>query len=292
MRLTVRLLIAIFAGAICAQMPAQVPTPSTPPANIVWFCPMDKDIRSNQEGYCSRCGMKLVSGLPEPVAYHLDLSVTPRPPKVGEKAHLQFSIHDPWKNLPVKTFQLVHEKLLHMFVINENLQVFVHDHPTLGIDGDFHYDLRFPDGGMYRVLADFYPEGATPQLIPTTVIVPGPAPKPAVLTRDYSAKDAENMQVGLVTEPPQPIAGDKTQLRLTIKPGDGIERYLGAWGHALAASDDLIDLIHEHPFIADGGPNIQFNIVFPRARMYRVWVQFQRKGVVNTVHFDIPVNAL
>jgi hypothetical protein len=26
--------------------------------------------------------------------------------------------------------------------------------------------------------------------------------------------------------------------------------------------------------------------------MYRIWVQFQRNGVVNTVHFDIPVKTL
>jgi hypothetical protein len=60
----------------------------------------------------------------------------------------------------------------------------------------------------------------------------------------------------------------------------------------LVASDDLIDLIHTHPFIADGGPDMQFNVTFPRVRAYRVWVQFQRKGVVNTAHFDVPVSEL
>jgi hypothetical protein len=60
----------------------------------------------------------------------------------------------------------------------------------------------------------------------------------------------------------------------------------------LVASDDLIDMIHTHPFIADGGPQVQFNVTFPRARMYRLWVQFQRNGVVNTAHFDVPVNEL
>lgn len=57
----------------------------------------------------------------------------------------------------------------------------------------------------------------------------------------------------------------------------------------LAASDDLIDMIHTHPFLADGSAQIQFDLNFPRARNYRVWVQLQRKGVVNTVHFDLPV---
>ena len=77
-----------------------------------------------------------------------------------------------------------------------------------------------------------------------------------------------------------------------IEPADGIEKYIGAWGHMLAASDDLIDMIHTHPFIADGGPEMQFNVYFPRERMYRVWVQFQRKGVVNTAQFDVPVEDL
>jgi len=37
---------------------------------------------------------------------------------------------------------------------------------------------------------------------------------------------------------------------------------------------------------------MQFNIFFPREAAYRVWIQFQRKGVVNTVAFTIPVTAL
>jgi len=51
-------------------------------------------------------------------------------------------------------------------------------------------------------------------------------------------------------------------------------------------------MIHTHPLLADGGPQVQFRVVFPRARTYRVWVQFQRNGVVNTAHFDVPVTEL
>ena len=86
-------------------------------------------------------------------------------------------------------------------------------------------------------------------------------------------------------EPPVPLAGLKTMLFFRLKPADGLEPYLGAWAHMLAASDDLIDLMHTHPFLADGGPQVQFNVIFPRARTYRMWVQFQRKGVVNTAVF-------
>ena len=58
----------------------------------------------------------------------------------------------------------------------------------------------------------------------------------------------------------------------------------------VVSCDDLIDTVHGHPFIADGGPDMLFHLQFPRARTYRVFVQFQRLGVVNTVFFDIPVD--
>jgi hypothetical protein len=260
--------------------------------DIVYQCPMDSDIRSNQEGVCSRCGMKLKSGIPEPIEFPVELKVAPRGVKVGEKAQLEFTVHDPQNDRRIEHFELVHEKLFHMFVISKDLQFFVHDHPVYGEDGKFRYDIAFPKSGLYRLLADFYPEGATPQLIAKTVIVPGEAQAAPMLTRDYATKQTENMHVSLTTDPPQPIAGTKTMMFFHIDPADGIEKYIGAWGHMLAASDDLIDMIHTHPFIADGGPEMQFNVYFPRERTYRIWVQFQRKGVVNTARFDVPVQDL
>ena len=286
-------LFAVFAGllAVIGLLVAQTSTPA-PQDNNVYICPMDPDVRSNQPGVCKRCGMKMVAGIPDPTEYHLDLTTNPRALKVGAPARLDFSIHDPYKDRQVTTFQIVHEKLFHMFIVSQDLQYFVHDHPVYGADGNFHYDTSFPKPGLYRVLSDFYPDGATPQLIAESVIVPGQPPEPPLLTKDYSTKDSENMQVQFWTDPPQPIAGFKTLLYFKVGPADGFEKLLGAWGHMLVASDDLIDMIHTHPFIADGGPQVQFDVTFPRPHAYRVWVQFQRKGVVNTAHFDVPVSEL
>jgi hypothetical protein len=65
----------------------------------------------------------------------------------------------------------------------------------------------------------------------------------------------------------------------------------------MAASSDLIDMIHDHPVqVLDSESlpykQIQFDVVFPRPGVYRVWVQFQRQGVVNTVAFNVPVKEL
>jgi hypothetical protein len=295
MRATRRTLLRRGAGALLAPLArplfSQQPPPA--PADAIYVCPMDPDVRGTKPGVCSRCGMKLVAGLPDPVEYHLDLSVTPHALRVGEPARITFGIHDPWKDRPVTHFTVVHEKLFHMFIVSQDLRVFVHDHPV-GPDenGNFTYDYKFPQAGMYRLLGDFYPDGATPQLIAKTVIVPGRPPAPVSLPPDYSTKDTENLRVEIRTDPEQPIAGQKTQVYFQLSPAEGIEKYLGAWAHLLAASDDLIDLIHTHPLVADGGPQLEFSMVFPRPRAYRIWVQFQRLGVVNTARFDVPVKDL
>ncbi len=273
----------VFLGALTANLlPAQDP-------NTIFICPMDPDVRQHDPGTCPRCGMKLASGLPEPTEYHLDLTTTPRAIRPGQPINLTFAVTDPWKHRPVTKFQVVHERLFHMFIVSQDLEFFLHDHPVFAPDGQFHYNnLVLPKPGMYRVLGDFYPDAATPQLISKTLLVAGPAPAPMQVSE---ARKSDAMT--LATVPERPIAGMNTQLHFTLTPGTGLQQYLGAWAHMLVASDDLIDLIHLHPFIADGSPQIQFNATLPRPdHTYRVWVQFQRNGTVNTERFDVRATDL
>jgi hypothetical protein len=185
----------------------------------------------------------------------------------------------------------VHEKLFHLFLVSKDLSVFRHEHPELQPDGWLVYRTALPVGGMYRVLCDFYPEGGMPQMIAKTIFLTGDNPV-VRLQADLRTKQAETMKVSLRADPETPLAGKKTMLFFTLNPGDGLEQYLGAWGHLLAASWDLIDMIHTHPAWEEGGPSVQFNLIFPRPGIYRVWVQFQRRGVVNTAAFNIPVSPL
>ena len=257
--------------------------------DLVYQCPMDADVRSNVPGVCPRCGMTLRAGIPEPQEFPMDMSVSPKPPRANAKTELTFSVHDPQNDKLVSHFQIVHEKLFHMFAVSSDLDYFIHDHPVLGDDSKFRYTIEFPRTGMYRILGDFFPDGATPQLNAKTVIVPGAPMKTPHITKNYDSRRMENMGISLTTEPQVPIAGSETRMFIHLTDADGLEKYIGAWSHMLAASDDVIDLIHSHPFLADGGPEMRFDVYFPRARGYRVWFQFQRKGVINTTYFDVPV---
>jgi len=258
-----------------------------------YVCPMDPDVRSSTPGVCPRCGMKLVPGIPDGARYPVALTLAPNPPRAGAETELRFAITDPQSGKPVEHFQVVHEKLFHLFVVSQDLSWFEHEHPSAEPGGVFTLHERFPRPGMYRVMADFFPDGGTPQLVARTVIVPGGgALAPAVLHADLAPKQATNLSAELSTDPPQPIAGLKTLVYFKLSPADGLEKYIGAWGHLLVVSDDLVDAIHTHPFIADGGAGEQFNVIFPRARTYRLWAQFQRLGIVNTVAFNVPVRAM
>jgi hypothetical protein len=232
--------------------------------------------------------MTLVLKVPDRVEYGFEVEVQPPVLHPGDEASLTLRPIDP-AGRPVAHYEIVHEKLIHLFVVSQDLEFFAHIHPVL--DGNtFHIQTRLPKPGMYRLLADYYPSGSVPQLSLSTFYVDGPPPSPH-LTASLSPQHSANLTANLRIEPEQPIAGLQTRLFFDLNPYDGVEPYLGAWGHMLIASEDLVDLIHTHPFLV-GRPTIQFNVIFPRAGLHRIWTQFQRDGVVNTVVFTVPVRAI
>jgi hypothetical protein len=285
--LTRRLLLAQWAAA--AGLAGQQKPPGTDSPND-WVCPMDPDVHASKAGKCPRCGMTLVLHVPDRVEYPLEVTTTPAALRPGETATLILRVLDPESNRAVRRFEIVHEKLMHFFLVSENLEYFLHDHPVPQTDGSFRLNVKLPYGGMYRLLADFYPAGSVPQLAVSTLFVTGRGVA-AKLSPALAPSQSANLNAALRLEPEQPLAGLETRLFFTLEPSEGLEKYLGAWGHMLVASADLIDLLHTHPFLVTGGV-VQFNVIFPREGLYRVWTQFQRSGIVNTVIFTIPVKAI
>jgi len=290
-----RAFLGTLAGAVAIgsgrKLFAQEAATPPPTEDLIYQCPMEPEVRLNHPGKCPNCGMTLVAHVPEAVEYPMDFSISPAPPKAFVKEELTFTLYDPRTGKQVVSFLEEHEKLFHLFIVGADLDPthFVHDHPVFGPDKKFRYTYQFAKPGTYRLLGDCFPEGGTVQLNPKTVIIPGGTMKMPHLTKDYAQRQMTNMGVSITTVPEVPIAGSETRIFIHLTEAEGLEKYIGAWCHMLGASDDLIDLMHAHPYIADGGPEMRFDIYFPRARGYRVWFQFQKKGIVNTSYFDIPV---
>ncbi|MBK5291720.1 MAG: hypothetical protein JJE04_08615 [Acidobacteriia bacterium] len=262
---------------------------------VDFTCPMDKDVRTKGPGMCPRCGMKLVAHLPDPIGYRLLLKTKPNPVQAGKPVELEFQIRHPDTGKPVTEFEVIHEKIFHLFLVSQDLSYFAHEHPVRGENGIFRLTTTLPRPGAYRVVADCFPSGATPQFLVKSLLTGGATAvawsATSNLAPDLKPQQGANLTVELAMEPAQPIAGQETLLFFRLSTAEGMEQYLGAWGHMLAASDDLIDIIHDHPLYTTL-PQIQFNVLFPREAVYRVWVQLQRAGVLNTVAFNVPVKTL
>jgi len=283
----------VFLGCLLAPAFSRAQIVSRPNSPFLddWVCPMHPDVRSSKPGTCPRCGMALVLHVPDRIEFPLELTHSPDSLKPGHPAVLTLRVLDPGTGRPVTHFESVHEKLMHLFLVSENLKFFAHMHPDPQADGSFQLAVRLPYGGTYRLLADYYPSNSVPQLTVATLLVAGRS-EPAALQPSLAPSKSENLIASLRLEPEQPLAGLESKLFFTLDPALGLQPYLGAWAHMLAASADLIDLVHLHPFLADGGARVQFNVIFPRPGLYKVWTQFQRIGVVNTVVFIVPVRAL
>ena len=84
----------------------------------------------------------------------------------------------------VTDFDVVHERLMHVFIVRDDLAFFAHEHPERAGRGLFRLRFRFPAPGRYRVFADVAPKDAGAQILTGEVLVSG------VVVRDAAAPSA------------------------------------------------------------------------------------------------------
>lgn len=282
-----------------ASQPAALQQTATPGQGIYW-CPMHPDVRGREGEKCPLCGMLLVrAAAADASAYVLDLETIPRVLRPQQKARARFLVRDPRTLATIRRFDLVHERVFHLFVISQDLEYFTHIHPTLHDDGSLDVGIELPRPGVYQMIADFLPAGGSPQLLQKSIVTAGytgPLYATPVLARDVADKVAGGTRVKLTM--PDPIAGREQLVTFDLEdaasgePVSDLEPYLGAAGHLLLVSADLMIATHSHP-VAEiskpGGPTVVFQMLFPRAGDYRMWAQFQRHGQVLTSSFTVPV---
>jgi hypothetical protein len=272
------------------------------PQQQVYWCPMHPEIRGQAGDTCPICRMALVPAARSDYrAYTLDVEIVPRALRPREKAHVRFYVRDPQSGATVRRFDLVHERVFHLFVVSRDFEYFAHVHPTLHPDGALDVDVEVPRPGAYQLIADFVPTGGAPQLVQKSFVTAGfdgPLSEVPELAPDRADKIVSGTRVTLTT--PEALAGREQLITFDLRdeasgaPVHDLEPYLGATGHLLFASADLTIAAHSHPVAqlsTAGGPTVVFQVLFPRAGNYRMWVQFQRRGDVLTAPFTVPVGA-
>lgn len=333
MKATPRALIAsgavllLLAGLLSSARPAaQNADASTDLEATAFVCPMHPDYTLDIAGRCPRCGMALVRATPFDVRdYELDLRTRPALVSPGETSAWRFSIRHPGTGELVRTFEQVHEKRYHLFVVSQDMEHFQHIHPEQLADGTWTIDVTLPKAGYYTVLSDFLPRGGSSQLIARPLVTAGfagdLAQDAAHLVSDVSpVKVVDDLTATVSYDPPTFVAGLYGHLifRLTDtrtgRPVTDLQTYLGAFGHTLIMSEDMVDYVHAHPldilasndddseprFVippgADlealrGGPEVVFDGLMPKPGRYRAWTQFRRHDQIHTVTTTFTVAA-
>src|SRR3954465_9340994 len=64
-------------------------------------------------------------------------------------------------NKPIKEFETVSTKKMHLVVVSKDLSYFAHIHPTFKGNGRFEITTKFPAGGDYKLIAEMTPVGAS-----------------------------------------------------------------------------------------------------------------------------------
>jgi len=293
------LLVVLLAAALTAGAVSQQPPASASP-QVSYWCPMHPDVRGKAGDSCPICHMALVPAGPNDYrAYELDVEMVPRAVRPLQNAHVRFFVRNPRTHATVRRFELVHERVFHLFVVSRDLDYFAHVHPTLHASGALDIDVSVPRAGAYQLIADFVPTGGAPQLVQKSFVTAGyTGPLGAVpeLSPDRTDKIAGDSRVALTM--PDAIAGREQLITFDLTdaasgaPVADLEPFLGATGHLLLASADLAVVAHSHPVAeisARSGPTVVFQVLFPRAGAYRLWAQFQRHGAVQTAAFTVPV---
>ncbi len=280
-----------------------------PASTSGFICPMHPNEVKATPGTCSICGMTLVAGDPMATAdYALSVTTEPRAVKAGQKTRFRIAVRHPLTGEPVTQFAEVHDKLFHFFIVSRDMTQFFHEHPVLEKDGSFTIEHVIPAAGHYMLFSDFMPVGGGPQMIATPLVTAGwdgdiASSSPNLKPETSFVKTANGVTVDLQIDPSKVIAGEEADVPIhfedekTGAPVKDLQRYLGAFGHAMMLSEDMTEHVHAHPeemlegtaITEGGGPDLTFHALFPKPGNYRIWLQFQRNNVLSTVPFTVRV---
>jgi hypothetical protein len=223
-----------------------------------------------------------------------------------------------------------HGKLMHMFLVREDLGGFAHVHPVPRSPAGEVFDVSLPPlpSGRYRVYGDIVHDSGYAQTLVSNVTLGDPAAVAADADVDDSWFSGQAIDEAASMVAPGPegmtitwqrgdplVAGQERLLRFVARNADGspaaLEPYMGMLGHAAVTNADGSVFAHLHPSGSismaalqrfdgidphalhrmQGGSEVSIPYAFPKPGRYRLWIQMKRAGQVVTGAFDLDVQS-
>ncbi|MEO8065583.1 MAG: hypothetical protein ABI643_01860 [Candidatus Doudnabacteria bacterium] len=241
--------------------------------------------------------------------YTVSFATNPANPKPNQDTQLKFKIYDAASGNEVTDYSAVMTKLMHLVIVNSNLDYFEHIHPAQN-GSEFTVTTSFPKADNYHLYINFQPNSATEQQIGFSLPVGVPAshtsshiPLDSTLTKTFG-----NYKVTLSSASSQFNANDMNNMAEVLnfhivdaktgQPVSDLQPYLGAFGHLVMINEQTYKYVHIHPVASDntmaGGPDVKFlpAALFDKIEpgIYRVFAQFQHNDMVFVADFTIKIN--
>ncbi|MEK3885360.1 hypothetical protein [Paenibacillus sp. PL2-23] len=227
----------------------------------------------------------------------MDWRFEPANPAPGEEVAIHMSVTDA-SGKRVESFELGHEKEMHLIVVRDDLSEFYHVHPlrASGSGDTFTQQMTLPSSGIYKLFADFIPAGHAQMTAAATVKLEGNEQSQPLSPDEKLLREEQGVEVEL--ELSSMKAGEDTELAFTLRDAvtkaelNDLEPYLGAIGHVVVIDEDLEHYLHVHPVHEQArGPVARFATAFPEPGLYRIWGQFKRNGETFVVPFTVRISS-
>jgi len=250
----------------------------------------------------------------------VSLALQPETPRPGTEVEITYALSDAQgAPVPGDGLRIVHERLMHLIVVGQDLRSFAHLHPEEAGGGRYRVTETLPETGKYVLFNEFVTADGVTQIERNVVATEGAesADNPAALTPDLgTTKESAGLQ-GVLTTPvtrirrriATPFFLDVTQ---GGKPATELEPFLGAACHVVIVSADTKQFAHTHGDLPGGalsgdmskadmatmamptppakfGPRVEFTHTFMQPGMYRLWVQLGHGAEVATFAYNVMV---
>ncbi|HEX3828781.1 MAG TPA: hypothetical protein VHV82_16070 [Sporichthyaceae bacterium] len=223
------------------------------------------------------------------------------PTTAGKAGRMSFVIDGP-SGKPQTDFTLQQTKLLHLYVVRNDLTQFQHIHPTLDSKtGLWSVPVIFAQPGPYHMVIEF--EALTPdgnfddRILGTDFKIGGGKYTPVPYQPVYGKVSVDGYDVTL--DPSTKVGGPPLQLKVTKAGADvtGLQPYLESFAHITGFREGDLKAVHVHPnefpkkgdLNARGGPVLTLATVFAGPGKYRMFIEFQTNGLLHLTTIDIGV---
>lgn len=203
----------------------------------------------------------------------------------GLDSEIAFSIKDLESGLKVTDLEVVHDKIMHVVLVRNDLKYFDHIHPAKNENDTFSVDYSFYAPDNYRIWVDFTLDGMQ-HIVDFDINVPGSTINAQennlddikiFMTPIDKIKTGEKVNLEFVVT-------DKNSNQLPIK-----EKFLAANAHMVIIDEALDEFGHTHDEDMNEDNKLSFEYSFIKSGLHKLWVQFSVNNTVQTREFGVNI---